>query len=646
MSRLNKVLAITCLLQAVAFLAWSQSPSPESGEGGKEEDYYLFPVRPGQSSTLSGTMGEIRSNHFHSGIDVRTGGQIGLPIYAAADGYVSRVAVKTGGYGKAIYLAHPNGQTTVYAHLDRFNGPIALHVLNHQYVHKKFSVNIFPKKGQFPIKKGDIIAYGGNSGSSSGPHLHFEIRNANQEALDPLEYNFEEIKDTTPPKPLTIAFKTFDKNARINEQFGRFEYDLNGRNGKYSLKDTVYVYGEIGTEILAYDYLDGTRFKCGIKQIDFTLNGESVFKQRIEKIKFSEQRYILKHYDHQIKLARGDEYNKLYVDDGNKLRFYKTNALKGKFRFNEDCVYNGLVKLQDTKGNVSEVSFVLKCQPPTNGAKVNSVPHVNTYEVLDNTLIVYGKSETPVGSDSLYLFKGGKKKLLTPAYTSKSGTPVYLWDLKTSLPDSVTFCEQSLDFHFKDVVPTATAYSHYNEHLDLYFPKAALFDTLYLDHHYEYDSAKALEKFTISNKNKPLFRPITIKLKPKQTATNLRKASAYRIDAKGNRWYEGGKWNNGKMEFNTRTFGTYAILVDSLAPKINPVQITSSRIVFKTWDYMSGIKDINLYVDGEWILMDYDYKTRTIRSQKLNESKPFKGQVKLSVVDNVGNINHYETQIN
>ena len=139
------------------------------------DNYYLFPIRPGEQNYLAGTMGELRSSHFHAGIDIKTGGQSGWPVYAAADGYINRIRISNGGYGHALYIAHTNGTSTVYGHLSKFNDDIAAYVLDEQYEQQSFTLQLFPNKEQFKVKKGDIIAYSGNTGSSTGPHLHFEI---------------------------------------------------------------------------------------------------------------------------------------------------------------------------------------------------------------------------------------------------------------------------------------------------------------------------------------------------------------------------------------------------------------------------------------------------------------------------------------
>ena len=255
-----------------------------------EEGYFEFPIQPERINYLSGNMGELRTGHFHAGLDIKTNGKEGLKVHAAAEGYISRIKVSAEGYGNCLYLAHPNGTTTVYAHLQKFAPEPAEYVLQNQYDQESFEVNLFPERNRFKVKKGEVIGLSGNSGSSGGPHLHFEIRNARQEALDPLRFRFSQIKDNIAPLPRRIALKTMDIHSRINGKFGRFEYPLQRRGNEYIFPDTLTAFGNIGIEIWAYDKLNGARNHNGIPIIQLYDGEDLLFGQNIDIIRFSHQK--------------------------------------------------------------------------------------------------------------------------------------------------------------------------------------------------------------------------------------------------------------------------------------------------------------------------------------------------------------------
>ena len=165
---------------------------------------------------LSGNFGELRGNHFHSGIDIKTNGSVGLPVYPAADGDISRISISPSGFGLALYIDHPNGTTTVYGHLQKLRADLIKYAKAEQYKQESFAVDIMVPKGKFHVSKNDIVAYSGNSGSSGGPHLHFEIRETStQKPLNPLNFNFN-IKDNMPPSILSVMLYPLSNDAHIS----------------------------------------------------------------------------------------------------------------------------------------------------------------------------------------------------------------------------------------------------------------------------------------------------------------------------------------------------------------------------------------------------------------------------------------------
>jgi hypothetical protein len=602
------------------------------------DDYYMFPIRPNEVNTLAGNMGELRTTHFHAGLDIRTGGRTGLPVYAAADGYVSRAAVKAGGYGKALYLTHYNGETTVYAHLEKFNGSIGKHVKTHQYSTRSLFFNKYFKKDVFKVKKGDIIAYSGNSGSSAGPHLHFEIRDKDQQILNPLKYHFEEIRDTTPPifKRLALTPKNID--ARINNRFDRVTFPIIKEQSKYAIKDTIQVYGNVGFELLAYDMLNDAHYKCGISKITFEMDDVLVFSQQIDTISFSAQRNILTHYNYPAYKSSGQKYHKLYLADGNQLPFYTTNTSNGLLDLKKKGVKQGVVKIIDVFGNESELIFHVKVAPYNAQDEIEEVSNKPEIKLLENTLII----KEPLTS-SVKLIAGNKT--VTPSYHSDEMN-YYLIDLRNGIPKiSVNDSTMSTFDHPSVVVPNKS-YAYYSPHIEVQFTKYDLFDTIYFSTSYRHQEASKSNIFTIGDPaHSSLKQRIDITLLVDQNWDISSNNSTHVYKKNGNSHsFIGGTWNGNKISFRTRELGNFTLLTDDEPPAISPIRIGKESISFKIKDNLSGINKFDVYVNNQWVLMDYDYKTAQIWSDAL-ENVPFTGEVRLRVTDNAGNEQTFLTKI-
>jgi hypothetical protein len=328
-----------------------------------QKHYFSPPVKI--PILLSGNFAELRSNHFHSGIDIKTQGVSGIPVYAAADGYISRIAVSPTGYGNALYINHPNGTTTVYGHLQSFKKDIAEFVKESQYQQKSFRVNLQVPAGKFEVKKGEMIAKSGNSGSSGGPHLHFEIRNTETEnPQNPLKYNFD-IKDDRPPKVLSLLIAPLTDTSHINYETRKRRYPIVFYDGKYHIKNNpaIPVWGEIGFAIETNDYLNDSWSKCGIYSYQLTIDDELYFSNRLDEFSFAETRYINSLIDYETYIKLNRRFQKTWVEPGNKLSTYDFVKENGTFKVTGTGVHKIKIELKDTYGNSSVLEFKVAGKP-------------------------------------------------------------------------------------------------------------------------------------------------------------------------------------------------------------------------------------------------------------------------------------------
>ncbi len=596
---------------------------------------FMFPVRPKQENYLAGTMAELRSSHFHSGLDIKTSGITGLPIYAAADGYIQRIRVALGGYGNALYLVHPeNGTVTVYAHLKSFNEDIAAYVRKQQYAEESFAVDLYPEKNQFLFKKGDVIALSGNSGSSSGPHLHFEVRNLRHRALDPLEYGFEEIVDKTPPVLASVAFVTMDEHARVNGMWGRIEFDvITDENGNASIEEGISLFGNIGIEIYAYDKFDGARNRNGIRYQTMLFDGKPAFTQRIDQLSFSTQRNILVHTNYKRSREGGRRFNKLYKDTGNKLSFYATNDQSGLLRIFDPMEHQIDIRLEDAYGNINQVNLKIN----DNGFE-RSRDLKHTY-ALDNEGFDLFKHWLEIESVEGYcdanFYVNGEKQTVGMAYYTNTSHH-FLWDLRKGLPDSAQLCGKIYDFNLVESIPSEQKIKWEGEDIKISFPKYSLFDTTYL--RYEKTEREGFEVFDLNNRTTPLRQFATVYLKP-EGVYDLIKSGVYSITSKNQLGFVGGEWEGDELVFKTRDLVPFTIATDSIPPKIIKKPSRAGRVRFKIEDEMSGIHSVRATLDGAWLLMNYDAKSGYIWS---DETVEITGQFSLAVKDNASNISRFE----
>jgi hypothetical protein len=590
---------------------------------------YVFPINPGNRNYLAGTMGELRGAHFHGGIDIRTGGQIGLPVYATHDGYIERIKISSAGYGHALYLKHTDGNSSLYGHLDRFNDELEKYIRDQQYENETYEIQRFPQKNQFYYKKGDLIAYSGNSGSSSGPHLHFEIRDENQRFMDPLLFGFDEIVDQMIPVAKKIAFITLDEEARVNGAFGRYEFSLIFVGNKYVTRKPISLKGKIGVEIYHYDYMDGSWARNGIPEITALINDDTIFSQQKNIMEFSLNRHILVHTNHQARLNGSSKFNKLYIDDGNELEIYKVP--NSGYYFNENKEYTLDIFLRDRNNNIAQVQSI------ANKRKV-----VNREFPSRTDLHVMGNYLTWVSADSIQtLYFSGSLHNLKPA-VENSGRYQYLWDVRKFYPDSIVG-SSTIKTNFQVSVPSQSFFEFFNTDFDISIGKNDLFDTLYLTHEKKFSNDSSLELFEFGPRDVPIKRPVTIKLKPARKYGDEATVFEY---FRGNLSFAGAKNNNdGTFTINTRSLGTYTLSSDTIPPVIIPYSWSPNNLKIKIFDEHSGIKSYRATLDGSFLLMKYDSKKDILIGIPKIENTPIKGEFKLEIEDNSGNKNQIEQKL-
>ncbi len=313
---------------------------------------------------LSANFGELRSDHFHSGIDLKTQGRTGFPVYAMEEGYVARVTVSPWGYGRAIYINHPSGLTTVYAHLGSFAAFIDKIIRQKQYEQEEFSIDCQFAPDEIPVKQGEIIGKSGNSGSSGGPHLHLDIRDTQtQDPLDPQLWFTQWITDSIAPEVCRLVIYSHDnpsEESRVERK------PTCNKSGEYTLADTLSVWGDISMGLRAYDRMNETTNIYGVHHVELFVDDSLFFSTHIDRFQFSESRYI-------NAFTEKKSIMRTYVAPGNYLKsIYRKVTNRGILRIDEERIYRCRYELTDFTGNRTILTFALlgKIQKPIAPQKV------------------------------------------------------------------------------------------------------------------------------------------------------------------------------------------------------------------------------------------------------------------------------------
>jgi hypothetical protein len=572
---LRKILPQLCCLFLFCFAARAQNYTeyPTS--------YFRSPLDI--PLVLSGNFGELRPNHFHSGIDIKTQGVVGKKVYCVANGYVSRIKISLGGYGKALYITHPNGFTSVYAHLDRFSPEIETYIKAAQYGKQSYTIELFPSAKQFALQKGDLIALSGNSGGSLAPHLHFEIRDTkSEEPLNPLLFGFD-ITDNIPPVLRSISIYPIDQSSSVDGMQQRKDFPLTKTPTGYLLRNQSppRIRGKVGFGIETYDLLNGAGNHCGIYSISLTHNDQPLYAHSMDRFSFYETRYLNTHMDYGKYVKRNIKTQRSYLQSNNRLRFYKNLHQKGILESTPGTTYTMVYDIKDSYGNSSLLTF--------------KVVGDTSSQVLSNTTV----QPTPVA-----FFKCNEKN------------------------------------------------SFQNDHLILYLPENILYEDLAFQLHEDDVLPGAITPtYRVQDESVPLQSYMMLSIKVEGISEELkRKALVVSHTKKDGIYAEGGTWKGDYIVIKTRSFGGYAVMLDTTPPSIRPINISANEDMRKKWsimvkiaDNLSGIKQYIPKVDGNWILMEYDKKRNLLTHHFDERIGPGLHTFELEVIDEVGNVSKMKT---
>ena len=330
------------------------------------KDYFRSPLNI--PIKLSGTFGELRNNHFHAGIDIKTNHRTGLKVYATADGYVSRIKVALWGYGKTIYITHPNGYTSVYAHLSKFGDGIQEYVKNIQYQKESYETgNMYPEENKILVKKGEIIAYSGRTGGYVAPHLHYEIRDTKTEhIINPMLLGLK-IQDSIAPRINKLMAYYIGSNSRINRSTKKQSLSIKKDTLNSYITSRISASGKIGFGINAYDFLGKESNKNGVYSIEMLVNGKRHYYHDLETFSFPESKYINLLIDYPHYASYKSRIQKTFLEKENKLSIYKGLINDGIIDVKDGFNYQVDIITKDFKGNTSSIKI------PVIGLKSESI---------------------------------------------------------------------------------------------------------------------------------------------------------------------------------------------------------------------------------------------------------------------------------
>lgn len=549
-------------------------------ENPKDKTLFISPVKIPLS--LSANFGELRPDHFHSGLDIKTLGVTGKEVVATASGYIYRISISPGGFGRALYLRHPSGYLTVYGHLDRFIPEVEEYIVSQQYEKKSYLITVFPPKDKFRFEQGDLIAWSGNSGSSSGPHLHYEIRKSESEMpVNPLLFEFGTGDDIIPVIE-KLAVYPASGNTLINNQTKIRKYTVAGGHGNYYIPaaNEIRISGPAGFGIKSYDLLNDSYNKCAVYSIEMKIDSLSLFKYVMNEFSFSESRYINSHIDYETYIRERTHYEKTFLLPNDKLSVYQDVVNRGIFNFNEDRTYHVEITVADIHNNKSTLAFLVKGLPQKTQEK--------------------------------------------PVYTDNS--------------QYIMPYNRSNRFNTEDISLSFPAGSLYDT---LYFKyrKASGPNEMLSKIHYIHDKFTPVHKaYTLSIRPSVIPEGMESKMLIIQLSDDFKKSGLSST-------FNDGVVTAKPISFGMFYVGIDTVAPTISTNGLNPgIDLSGKKdIRIRIYDDLSGIKEYEPYIDGKWALFEYDQKNNVIiyRFDPERIARGTKHNLTLKVLDNVGNTSYY-----
>ena len=537
------------------------------------KDYFSCPLEI--PTELSGNFGELRPNHFHAGFDYKTQKKEGLNVHAAAEGYVSRIKISTFGYGKAIYITHPNGFTTVYGHLSLLSPKIDAYLKAEHYKLKSYEVDLYLKPTDLLISKNEIVALSGNTGGSDGPHLHFEIRDSQTEKIiNPILFGFDTaIKDSQKPVITNLFVYPLDENSVVNKSKNPFMINLSlQKDGNYNC-DKILAKGPIGFGINTFDLSDLSWDRNGVFKVETFLNGKTIYGYQFDKYAFDQMRYVNALIDYERYKKTGQRVQKLFMKTPFPLSIINQYEENGKLDVSQSTNLNYRIEVSDFNANKTSIS----------------IPIEFSNDEATDTLKVK-KTKYLINSDKEYNFEKGNWSFYVP-----KGTFYYDFYLNFDEKQNSLWLEN-------EYIPVHTNFL------------VTVIDTI----------------STKEDKEKMFIGSIE--------------------DKKINFNYT--KLKDNTFSTYTKNWGKFSLIKDTVPPTIKIAKSIEGKwlsdkksIEFSISDALSGIKSYDGYLNGNWILFEYDYKTKKI-VHYFNDGIVAEGpnNLKVVVTDNVGNSSIFETQ--